>query len=180
MLWIRMYSTAQLQGNVRTRFRRVSHAFWTRPSSSEKGAWHSRTSCCSFIARFCACMDASHVRPRRILHAFQTRSDVTLELSCTVCKYVACCLISIHYWWLTVIQKLLAQCWKFPGGSCTPLLMPLAILLEAFLTIWNLVLYILRVPFILHTVIFAVNNCLDISAVWKGKQEIIMEGIMNY
>ena len=80
----RKYSTAQLQGNVRTRFRRVSHAFWTRPSSSEKGAWHSRTSCCSFIARFCACMDASHVRPRRILHAFQTRSDVTLELSCTV------------------------------------------------------------------------------------------------
>ena len=81
------YSTAQLQGNVRTRFRRVSHAFWTRPSSSEKGAWHSRTSCCSFIARFCACMDASHVRPRRILHAFQTRSDVTLELSCTVITF---------------------------------------------------------------------------------------------
>jgi len=62
-----------------------SHTFQTHlarvpaaPPSGEKGAWHSHTSCCSFIARFCACTDASRVNRRRILHAFQTRSDITL------------------------------------------------------------------------------------------------------
>ena len=32
-----VYSTAQLQGNIRTRFRHVSHAFWTRPRLTKKG-----------------------------------------------------------------------------------------------------------------------------------------------
>jgi len=41
--------------------------------SGKKRAWHSRTSCCSFIVKFCTCTDASCVRPRRVLHAFQAR-----------------------------------------------------------------------------------------------------------
>ena len=67
-----------LQGTFCTCFRRVLHTFWVLPAhalgtspSGKKGAWFSRMSCCSFIARFYACTDASCVRPRRVLHAFQ-------------------------------------------------------------------------------------------------------------
>ena len=42
-----------------------------------KKAWQSRTSCCSFIMRFCTCMDASRVHFSRISHASQT---------CPACK----------------------------------------------------------------------------------------------
>jgi len=38
VLWvIRLYSAAQLQGNVCTRFRHVSHAFWTHPCLAKRG-----------------------------------------------------------------------------------------------------------------------------------------------
>ena len=74
----------------RTRF--VRFPFW------KKGVWHSHTSCCSFITRFYTCTDASragsghvahipdascmHFRP--VAHTFEMRSNVALELSCTV------------------------------------------------------------------------------------------------
>jgi len=89
------YGTAQLQGNVcmrprcilhvfqthlvcvpdasHTRSGYVPHVFWTHPCLAKKGAWYSRTSCCSFTMRFYACTDVSRAdfatRPRRILHS---------------------------------------------------------------------------------------------------------------
>ena len=66
----------------------ASHTCSVHAPVWQKGAWHSHTSCCSFIVRFCACMDTSHVRPRCVLHTFQMRSDVTLELSCTIRKAI--------------------------------------------------------------------------------------------
>ena len=87
------YGTAQLQGNVRTRPRRVLHAFQTCPTCIPdtpctrsghvpclaKMAWHSCMSCCSFIARFCACTDISCT--------FQKHANVSLVLSCTVPRF---------------------------------------------------------------------------------------------
>ena len=73
-----------------THFRRILHTFQTclahipdASLSGEKGAWHSPMSCCSFIVRFCACMDKSCLRFRDVSHSFQMHANVTLELSCT-------------------------------------------------------------------------------------------------
>jgi len=62
-----------------TCFRRVSHTFRMRPihvpdasPSGKKGAWHSHTSCWSFIVRFCTCMDASRAHSGCILRTSQT------------------------------------------------------------------------------------------------------------
>ena len=92
-------------------FRRVSHAFRARTArildaspSGKKGAWHSRTSCCSFIARLCTCTDTSCVHSRRVLHTFQARLECVsnvferylgAELYCTSCcsfiaRFCAC------------------------------------------------------------------------------------------
>jgi len=67
------------------------HTFQMRPACVldasriwQKGVWHSCTSCCSFIPRFCACTDISRTCPRHVLHVFQMRANVTLELNCTV------------------------------------------------------------------------------------------------
>jgi len=57
-----------------THFRCVLHAFRMRPRLGfKKGVWHSCTSRCSFIARFCACTDTSCAHSRYILCASQTR-----------------------------------------------------------------------------------------------------------
>ena len=50
----------------------------------QKRAWHLRTSCWSFVARFCVCMDASCAFLMHfVLHTFQTRTNVTMEINCT-------------------------------------------------------------------------------------------------
>ena len=71
---------ASISGTSCKHFRYILHAshIW------KKRAWHSHTSCCSFVTKFCSCMDASCMHPRRVLHAFQMHANVTLELSCTV------------------------------------------------------------------------------------------------
>jgi len=100
----------QLQGNIHMRPKCVLHMFQTHPAcfmdascaSSgcvphlAKGQLHK--SCCSFIVKFtlakcilCAfrmrfmhVLHASCIHFRCISHTFQTRVNVTLELSCTV------------------------------------------------------------------------------------------------
>ena len=61
------YGTAQLQGNVHTCTEGASHMFQMCPACilDASHIWHKRVwqlikCCCSFIVRFCACMDASH------------------------------------------------------------------------------------------------------------------------
>ena len=69
-----MVRTAQPQGNVCTCPRRIPDLV--------KRAWQLHKSCCSFIIRFCTCMDASHACSGCVLR--QTCANVTLKLSCTV------------------------------------------------------------------------------------------------
>ena len=49
-----------------------------------------RIPCCSFNMKFCACMGTSRACSGRILHAFQMRADVTLELNCTISRDHEC------------------------------------------------------------------------------------------
>ena len=52
----------------------------------QKGVRQLRKSCCSFIVRFCNCMDVdvSRLHLRCILHMLLIHVNVTLELSCTI------------------------------------------------------------------------------------------------
>jgi len=91
----------------RSRF--VPHTFWMHPAHIPdasrthfghltrlaKNGLQLSKSCCSFIARFCACTVASRARPRHKTHLacildvsswmhFQMCANITLELSCTI------------------------------------------------------------------------------------------------
>ena len=74
------YGTAQLQGNIRTHPKCTSHASQMCLASilDTSHVWQKRArqlikSCCSFIARFCACTDAFCVHFGLLLHLFQMR-----------------------------------------------------------------------------------------------------------
>ena len=78
------YSTAQLQGNVRTRLKRVQDASGThvrRVHASAKPCNKAATRRTRVPRPFFA---RRWARPERVWNASETRANVTLELSCTV------------------------------------------------------------------------------------------------
>jgi len=90
MLIVYSYSTAQLQGNVRTRFRRVSHAFRTRPRLAKRGValtYMSLQLYCEVLRLHGHVSRASQMRPARISDAFGR--FLGAELYCTIHKEAA-------------------------------------------------------------------------------------------
>ena len=86
------YGTAQLQGNIYTRPSCVSEASCTNSSFIWQKGCGSYVSFAEALSQgfvlahthlVCA-PDVSCAHPRRVSHAFQTRVNVILELSCTV------------------------------------------------------------------------------------------------
>ena len=79
---------AQLQGYIHMLHRHILHTFQMLPAHVPdafcicfghvphlaKGAWQPYESCCSFIARLCACTDASRAHSKRVSHASQTHA----------------------------------------------------------------------------------------------------------
>jgi len=86
-----VYSTAQLQGNVCTRSRRIPHFAKKRCGSYVSLAaallcgflLHRRVSYV-FQIHLLYVPGVSRTHSRCILHAFQTCANITLELSCTI------------------------------------------------------------------------------------------------
>ena len=85
------YLTAQLQGNVRTRLRRISHAFYTRPRLAKKGRV---THVClvAALSRGFALVwivsRASQTRPARVSDAFGRHLGAELYCKCVKSCYL--------------------------------------------------------------------------------------------